>query len=193
VNPRDGSTTVDDTTVETPEAEAPTVETPATESDSTDLGDAGKKALAAERAAKRAAEKRAAEAEARVKEFEDASKSEAEKAAARAEAAEKALAEMTAKALRLQVATEVGIPAELHEFLTGSDEESLRAQATKLAEIAATANGPRAPKPDPTQGAKPSSAGVSQLTQADAERMTPAEIVAAKAAGRFNDLLGIKS
>lgn len=178
-----------ESTVETTEpATEPTVDTTTTEPEATDLGDAGKKALAAERAAKRAAEKRAAELEARVKEFEDASKTEAEKAAARAEAAEKALADMTAKALRLQVATEAGIPADLHEFLTASDEESLRAQATKLAEIAATANGPRQPKPDPTQGAKPSG-GPQMLTSEEISDLfrqgKTAEIDAARREGRI--------
>jgi hypothetical protein len=123
---------------------------------------------------------------------EDASKTEAEKAAARAEAAEKALAEVTAKAARLQVAAEVGVPADLVEFLTGSDEESLRAQAEKLMAATAANKAPRAPQPDPSQGAKPSSA-VTQLTAADADRMTPEQIVKAKAEGRFNDLLGIKT
>lgn len=151
----------------------------------------GSRALA-ESKARRAAEKQVAELAAKVKEFEDASKSEAEKAAARAEAAEKALAEVTAKALRLEVAAEVGVPADLVEFLTGGDEESLRAQAEKLMAATAASKAPRPPQPDPSQGAKPSSA-VTQLTAADADRMTPEQIVKAKAEGRFNDLLGIKT
>lgn len=182
------------TTDPAPEAttEPATDTAPATTPPADDLGDAGKKALAAERAAKRAAEKQVAELAAKVKEFEDASKSEAEKAAARAEAAEKALAEVTAKALRLEVAAEVGVPADLVEFLTGGDEESLRAQAEKLMAATAASKAPRPPQPDPSQGAKPSSA-VTQLTAADADRMTPEQIVKAKAEGRFNDLLGIKT
>ncbi len=153
-----------------------------------DLGDAGKKALAAERAAKRAAEKRAAELEARVKEFEDASKSEAEKAAARAEAAEKALAEMTQRALRLQVATETGLDSSLHEFLTGSDEESLRSQAEKL-KAATAAQRATTPRPDPTQGAKPNANGPTQLSKADLASMTPAQIDQALTEGRLVDVL----
>lgn len=138
--------------------------------------------------------KEADELRKRVAEFEDASKSESEKAAARAEAAEKALAEVTAKALRLELADELSVPKELRKFLTATDEDSLRSQAEELlsAFTAATASTRTSPRPDPTQGAKPASA-TGQLTQADAERMTPAEIVAAKAAGRFNDLLGIKT
>ena len=182
------------TTDPAPEAttEPATDTAPATTPPADDLGDAGKKALAAERAAKRAAEKQVAELAAKVKEFEDASKSEAEKAAARAEAAEKALAEMTAKALRLQVVTEVGVPADLAEFLTGSDEESLRAQAEKLMAATAASKAPRAPQPDPSQGAKPNGAA-SQLTRADLAGMSPEAITTAKAEGRLNDLLGIKS
>lgn len=154
-----------------------------------DLGDAGKKALDAERAAKRAAEKRAREAEARVKELEDKDKTEAEKAAARAEAAEKALAEVTAKALRLEVATEFKLDPDLHEFLTGTDEDSLRQQAQKLAERFAATAGPRQPKPDPTQGAKPGGSGPRMLTSDEVSEMyrqgRTAEIDAARREGRI--------
>ena len=168
-----------------PAADAPAITPPAD-----DLGDAGKKALAAERAAKRAAEKQVAELAAKVKEFEDASKSEAEKAAARAEAAEKALADMTAKAARLEVVTELGVPADLAEFLTGSDPESLRAQAQKLLAATAASRSPRTPQPDPSQGAKPG-ASVAQLSRTDLKGMSPEAIAEAKAAGRLDDLLGI--
>ncbi len=178
-----------ESTVETtePTTDAVDTTTTTTEPETPELGDAGKKAIAAERAAKRAAEKRAAELEARVKEFEDASKSEAEKAAARAEAAEKALAEMTERALRLQVATEMGVPADLHEFLTGHDEESLRVQAEKLK--AATAAQRNNPRPDPTQGAKPNATGPVQLTRADLVSMTPDQINTALTEGRLTDVL----
>jgi hypothetical protein len=136
--------------------------------------------LARERKARQAAERR-------VQEFEDASKSEAEKAAARAEAAEKALAEMTQRAMRLQVATETGLDPSLHEFLTGSDEESLRSQAEKLK--AATASQRATPRPDPTQGAKPNAAGPTQLSKADLASMTPAQIDQALTEGRLVDVL----
>jgi hypothetical protein len=183
-------TATTDTAPEATEPAAPETPPPATPGD--DLGDAGKKAIAAERAARKAAEKQAADLAAQVKAFEDASKSEAEKAAARAEAAEKALAEVTAKAARLQVAAEVGVPADLVEFLTGSDEESLRAQAEKLMAATAASKAPRAPQPDPSQGAKPG-ATASQLTSADLKGMGHDAINAARAEGRLNDLLGIKS
>ena len=99
-------------------------------------------------------------AEAKVKEFEDSNKSEAEKAAARAEAAEKRANEAEAKALRLEIADELKVPAHLRKFLTETDEDALREQATDLLaslEAAMAESGPRQPKPDPSQGAKPNS------------------------------------
>lgn len=151
--------------------------------------DKAKRGLMAELLAERDARRKA---EARVREFEDINKTEAEKAAARAEAAEKALEEMTAKAARLEVVTELGVPSDLAEFLTGSDPESLRAQAEKLMAATAAAKAPRTPQPDPSQGAKPGGSA-SQLTRADLAGMSPEAITTAKAEGRLNDLLGIKS
>lgn len=162
--------------------------------EATDLGDAGKKALNAERTARKAAEKTAAELLAKVQAFEDADKSETDKAAARAEAAEKRATEAEAKAMRVEVADELDVPKELRKFLTAMTEDTLREQASELltAFNAATASTRTSPRPDPTQGAKPNSTGVPQLTQADLAVMTPAQVVAAKREGRFNDLLGIK-
>jgi hypothetical protein len=160
-----------------------------------DLGDAGKKAIQAERDARRQAEKERNDYAARLKEIEDRDKTEAQKAADRAEAAEKALAEMTTRALRLQIGAEVGIPADMYEFLTGSDEASLREQAQKLADRLGAATAPPAPgkpKPDPSQGARPDGAAPPQLTRADLVGMSPEEITKAKSEGRLNDLLGIK-
>lgn len=137
--------------------------------------------------------KEADELRKRVAEFEDSTKSEAEKAAARAEAAEKRAAEAEAKALRLEVADELKVPANLRKFLTATSEDELREQATALMDelTAATAGQRTTPRPDPTQGAKPD--GVAgQLTQADLKGMSPSEITAAREAGRLNDLLGIK-
>jgi hypothetical protein len=178
----------DDATTEptTPE----TTSEPTAAETTPDLGDGGKKALDAERKARREAEKAKALLEAKVKEFEDSQKSELEKAAARAEAAEKAAAEASARALRLEVAAETGLPADLHEFLTGSDEESLRAQAEKLK--AATAAGRTTPRPDPTQGAKPAAAD-GQLTRVDLASMSPEQINQALEAGRLRDVLAGKA
>lgn len=144
-----------------------------------ELGDAGKRALDEERKARKAAEKTASDLAAKVKEFEDASKSDAEKAAARAEAAEKALAEMTVKALRLEVADALQVPAQLRKYLTAGDEESLREQANDLLttfNAAMAENGSRLPKPDPNQGAKPTSADPADLDRQIAEALAAGDI-----------------
>lgn len=118
------------------------------------LGEAGKKALAAEREARKAAEKAAAEYQARIKELEAAQMSDLERAQAAAKEAQEAAVKATTEALRWKVAAEFQIAAEDAEvFLTGSDEESIRKQAQRLAELAAS-KGPTVPKPDPSQGAK---------------------------------------
>ncbi len=153
-----------------------------------DLGDPGKKALAAERSARRAAEKAAADALAKVKEFEDRDKTELEKLTDQISKAKAEADQARAEALRLKVAAESGLPADLHEFLVGNDEEELRAKAQKLMAATAAATDPRRPAPDPTQGAKPGT-GDGQLTKADLARMTPQQIVEAQTAGRLDDLM----
>ena len=67
-------------------------------------------------------------------------------------------------ALRMQIVAETGVPSALAEFLTGTDEETLRQQAQKLVAATATSGGPQRPAPDPAQGAKPSA---DQLTEID--------------------------
>lgn len=166
---------------------------PATEAPTPDtLGDPGKKALDAERRARRDAERALNEAQAKVKAFEDANKSETERMAEQV-AALKAEAEAArSEALRMRVATETGLPAELVEFLpSGVDEETLRAKAATLAAMAAP-KGPGKPAPDPAQGAKPGVGGPVQLTRADMDRMTPEQIVEARSKGQFDDLLAGK-
>jgi hypothetical protein len=139
--------------------------------------------------------KRLAEAESKVQAFEDANKTEQEKAAARAEAAEKRAAEAEAKALRLEIASELNVPESLRKFLTATDDAGLRAQADELTKAlsAATAeSAPRQPKPDPSQGAKPGSI-TAQLSKADLAGMTPQQINEALEAGRLVDVLAGKS
>lgn len=154
-----------------------------------DLGDGGKKALDAERRARRQAEKAATDAAARIKEYEDRDKTESQKLTEQLAALKAEAATAKAEALRLRVAAELGLPGDLHEFLTGDDEESVRAKAQKLMAATAAATGPRQPAPDLTQGAKQGGTGTDQLSRADLARMTPQEIVAAQEAGRFNDLM----
>lgn len=95
--------------------------------------------------------KGAAEELAQIK---DAQKSEAERAAdalAQAQAdAESARAEL----LRYRVAAEHGITDadDIALFLTGTDEDTLTRQATRLAERTVAEPRPRSPRPDPNQG-----------------------------------------
>lgn len=192
----DTTTTPTPTPVDQPQAARASAD-PAEVTDTPDtppeLGQSGEKALKAERAARRAAEKAANEAMAKVKAFEDAKKSESERLAEQLQQLKTEAATAKAEALRLRVAAASGLPADLHEFLVGDDEESVRAQAQKLMAATAAASAPRSPAPDPTQGAKPGAAGSSQLTRADMARMTPQEIVAAQESGRFDDLMAGRS
>ena len=124
------------------------------DADTEALGESGKKALAAEREARKAAEKAASEYEKRLKEIEAAQMSDLEKAQAAAQEAQEVAAKATTEALRWKVAAEFTIAAEDAEvFLTGTDEDSIRKQAQRLAELA-TSKGPTTPKPDLSQGAK---------------------------------------
>ncbi len=127
--------------------------------------------------------------QAQVQEFEDAKKSESERLAEQLQQLKTEAAQAKAEALRLRVASQSGLPADLHEFLVGDDEESVRAQAQKLLAATSAATDTRRPAPDPTQGAKQGVVGDGQLTKADMARMTPQEIVAAQEAGRFADLM----
>lgn len=107
--------------------------------------------------------KRLQDAEARLAKIDEDGKSELEKAIARAEAAEKSAADAEAKRLRLQVATDKGLPAGLAARLQGSTLEELEADAAELLEsfppatpsAAAPAGRPVEARPasaDPTQG-----------------------------------------
>lgn len=95
----------------------------------------------------------------------ESQKSEAERATD-ALAAVKAEAESArAELLRYQVAAKHGITdaEDISLFLTGSDEETLTKQATRLAERSSADGKPRAPKPDPNQGRS----GAAAATTAD--------------------------
>jgi len=180
-------TTIESDAPETTQPAAAATAEPAPEAPSPEaLGDAGKAALSAERKARREAEKRAQEFEAKVKEFEQQQLSEQERLTKQLEEAKATAAKAQAEALRLRIAAETDLPADLHEFLVGADEAEIRAKAEKLK--AATAAGTRRPQPDPSQGAKPDSTGPSQLTAADLATMSAEDIVKADEAGRLDDL-----
>ncbi len=84
------------------------------------------------KAALRKANKEAETLRLRLKEIEDRDKTEAQKLSERAEAAERSATEAQRELSRLRVISEVGLPADLHEFVIGNDEDELRAKATKL-------------------------------------------------------------
>lgn len=68
----------------------------------------------------------------RLTALEESQKTEQQKLADRATAAEKAAADAQHDLMRLRVITETGLPADLHEFVTGADEDELRVKANKL-------------------------------------------------------------
>lgn len=99
------------------------------------LGEAGKAALQKERADRKAAEKLAAELEARLKAIEDKDKTELERAQTRLAELEKNYATEQQQRLRLQVATAHGITSDDLVLMTGTTEEELTAQATRIAAL----------------------------------------------------------
>jgi hypothetical protein len=164
-----------------PEGDAADPEPEAEPEGADKLGDKGKQALdrmKAERAeAKRAAaaeKKRADELARKVAEFEDRDKSELEKATAKAERLEAAAQAATARALKAEVkaaAGEFADPEDAVAFLDLAkytsddgeiDSEAISADLADLLErkphlrrAAAEPLKKPAPKPDPSQGAKP--------------------------------------
>jgi hypothetical protein len=64
--------------------------------------------------------------------LKESQKTEQQRLAERAEAAERSAVDAQRELSRLRVITEVGLPADLHEFVVGNDEDELRAKAMKL-------------------------------------------------------------
>lgn len=122
------------------------------------------------------------------REYEQSQKSEHEKLAERLAAAEATASEAVAKLTRYEVAAQKGIPAEALDLLQGSDRDALEAAAEKLLSLIADQSKPKL-KPDTNQG-QPAPSNVGQITRAELDQMTPAEIMKAKAEGRLRDLLG---
>lgn len=125
----------------------------------------------------------------RLDALEESQKTELQKLADRAEAAEARSNELEARTIRAEVAAAKGVPANL---LTGSTKEEMEAAADALVAFKG-----KQVIPDTGGGARGSDVGgAAQLTQADLDKLAREgkheEIEAARAAGRFNDLLGIK-
>lgn len=143
------------------------------------LGDAGKKAIDAMKAERAAAKQQAAEEKkradelaAKVAEFEDRDKSELEKATAAAEQASRRAEAATARAVRAEVralaAAGFADPEDAAAFLdlakytsadgdidTGAIQTDLGALLERKPHLGRPADGPRTPRPDPGQGARP--------------------------------------
>lgn len=143
------------------------------------LGDAGKKALDAMKAERAAAKREAAELAKRLKAYEDRDKTDSEKAAEALKAAEGRATAAEREVLRMRVAAELAVPAELHEFLTGDSEDELRAKAEKLA---ALSSAPKRPRPDPGQGARP-----------DGTPSIDDQILQAQAKGDFRTVIALQN
>ena len=96
--------------------------------------------------------------------------------------------------MRAEVALELGLPMSLAKRLQGATAEEMKADAETLLALVA----PKAPKQQrPVEALQPGSGKAdpsvpAQLTRAELQGMKPEQIVAAKAAGQLNDLLGIK-
>lgn len=106
------------------------------------------------RAALKKANKEAETLRLKLQQFEDAQKSEAQKLAERAEIAERERDALRVESLRARVAIAKGLPADLMEFLTASDEDDLNAQADRLMARLSSSE-PARPRADIDQGARP--------------------------------------
>lgn len=117
-----------------PQPTAPPVPAPPP-SDEEPLGEGGKKALEAERQARKAAEKVQKDLEAQLRAIQEKDQTELERAQSRLAELEKNYATAEAQRLRLQVATAHGITSEDLVLMTGTTEEELTAQATRIAAL----------------------------------------------------------
>jgi hypothetical protein len=138
------------TQAEAPEAEAkPESETDAPQEDAPKTFDADYvKQLRAENAKWRVEAQQARE---KAEEYEEAQKSEIEKAQSKAEKEAAKAAEAQAKLTRYEVAQEKSVPAELIPLLSGSDRETLEAQADLIVK---NVTGKPAPDPEFDGGAR---------------------------------------
>lgn len=123
-------------TVETTETTEVTEQTTEEQTQNTDNGDVLPESIKAilekERKAARDAERRAKAAERKAQEYEDANKSAEEQAIAKAERADARAADAEKRLVRMQVALEKSIPADLMEFLAGDTREEIEAKADAL-------------------------------------------------------------
>lgn len=145
----------DSTTPETPEGDEGKPETPDEQVVAqADKPDAVQNLIDRERDARKAEKQRADELAAKVKEYEDASKSEQEKLAEERDQLKREAEQAKADALRVRVALEKKLPADLIDRLRGNDEDELREDADKLLSLVKPADatdfdsGARTPAPE---------------------------------------------
>lgn len=117
---------VDDPKTDPPKTDAP--ETPETDA----LPQSIKDILEKERKSARDAERRAKAAEKKAQEYEDRDKSAEEQAKSQAERAEARAADAEKRLIRMQVALEKKVPADLMEFLSGDDRAEIEKKADAL-------------------------------------------------------------
>lgn len=131
-----------------------------------------------------------ADAAKKLADIEAAQLSETEKLTQRAEAAEKRLADAEASSLKATVAAAKGVPPEL---ISGATQEELEASADALIKFRgpATTTDFGGGKTGAVADGDGKSGKAAQLTRDQLKSMSPAEIVAAKAAGSLNDVLGL--
>ena len=133
-----------------------------------------------------------AEAAAAWREYEAAQKPVQERLAEELAATKAEAAKAQQELLRLQIASQKGITGDAARLLKGATQEELEAEADIILSMIQTAqaNTPKTPTPDPSQG-KPSSSTAGAITDINQlDRMTPEEIMKAKADGRLDSLLG---
>lgn len=126
----------------------------------------------------------------RFDELEESQKSELERLQDRLAQAEKVAADAEAARLRASIAAKHGVPEAL---LSGADEAALEQSAQDLLAFKGTT--PAAPTSDGQgkQGEPVNNDGVKQVTPDELDRMSPDEIVQARAEGRLKDILNSKS
>lgn len=176
-----------DTTVETTEVE--TTEVVEVTEPATDLAAEVEKWKALARKNEQRAKENADKAK-RFDEFEESQKSELERLQERLAQAEKVAADAEAARLRASIAAKHGVPEAL---LSGADEAALEQSAQDLLAFKGTT--PAAPTSDGQgkQGEPVNNDGVKQVTPDELDRMSPDEIVQARAEGRLKDILNSKS
>lgn len=148
---------------------ATATKTPEPKADADALGDPGKRALQAERDARQKAESDLA---ALQKQIADANKTAEEKAAEALREAQELAAKNGAKALKYEIAAELGVPLAMASRLVGATREEIEKDAaTLLAQIpAGTPTGPVVPATGIDQGGREQSAPDLDAQIAEAEK-----------------------